>query len=97
MAEELHYDVTTARGDFIRVRLSGSAANVLVMEDGEYENYRNGRTYNYYGGYYTRTPVIIRPGVYGKLNVVINLGGLPGSVSAVVHVVTPGRRSRGRR
>ena len=38
MAEkELHYDVTTAPGDFIRVRPVGNAANVLVMEDREYE------------------------------------------------------------
>jgi hypothetical protein len=92
--DELHYKILTGPGDLIRVHLSGSAANVLVMDDLNYAGYQQGKTYNYYGGHYTRTPVIIKPGVYGQLNIVINLGGFAGSVRAVVQIVHPRRRRR---
>jgi len=58
---ELHYGMQLGAGDFIRVHLSGNAANVLVMDDANLRNYRDGIQFNYWGGYYTQTPVIIRP------------------------------------
>lgn len=87
--EELHYNIVTMPGDSVRVQLTGNAANVLVMDDANYRHYQEGQPYNYYGGYYTRSPVIIKPGIYGRLNVLINLGGFPGSVNAVVQLVHP--------
>ena len=90
--DELHYQIVTGPGDRIRVYLRGNAANVLVMEDADYVNYRQGRAYNYYGGYYTKSPVIIKPRVYGPLNVVINLGGFAGTVNAVVQIIHQRRR-----
>jgi Domain of unknown function (DUF1883) len=93
--EELHYNIVTNPGDLIRVQLKGNAANVLVMDDLNLMQYQAGQAYNYYGGYYTRSPVIIKPGIYGQLNVLINLGGFAGSVNAVAEIVHP-RGSRRR-
>jgi hypothetical protein len=96
---ELHYRVRLEQqGDFIRVHLSGAAANVLVMDDANLRNFREGQQYNYWGGYYMVTPVIIKPGTFNvDLNVIINLGGLPGTVTAVVEVIHPGIVRRRRR
>jgi hypothetical protein len=83
----LHYIVTTGPRDAVRVQLSGSAANVLVMDDTNFQNYKLGQAYRYYGGYYKQSPVIIQPPSAGRWNVVINLGGLPGTVNAIVQVL----------
>ena len=54
----LHYKVVSARPrDRIRVYLKGNAANVLVMDDLNFANYRQGLQYDYYGGYYAVSPV----------------------------------------
>jgi len=83
----LHYVVTTGPRDSVRVHLIGSAANVLVMDDANFQNFTVGQAYQYYGGYYTKTPAIIRPPSPGRWNVVINLGGGAGTVNAVVQVL----------
>ena len=92
--DSLEYRVVTQPGDRIRVYLTGNAANVLVMDDENFQNYRNGLPYRYYGGYYRRTPAIIKPAVYGDLNVVVNLGGYAGNLGAVVQVLHTTRRRR---
>ena len=86
----LHYEVTTGPTDSIRVSLTGNAANVLVMDDVNFQSYRSGSQHHYYGGYYTRSPAIIKPPHAGHWHVVVNLGGLIGTVNALVQVI-PGR------
>jgi hypothetical protein len=83
----LHYQVATGTGSVIRVSLIGNAANVLVMDDANFNIFKQGGRYTYFGGYYTRTPVLIKPPSPGRWNVVVNLGGAPGTVKAVVQVV----------
>jgi hypothetical protein len=83
----LHYTVTIGARDAIRVFLTGSAANVLVMDDTNFQRFKTGQQHQYYGGYYTQSPVIIRPPYAGHWNVVINLGGFAGTVNAAVQVV----------
>jgi hypothetical protein len=83
----LHYEVNLSRGDAVRVTLTGNAANVLLLDDSNYNSYQSGMQYRYYGGYYTRSPVIVRPPSPGHWHVVVNLGGNVGSVNAVVQVV----------
>jgi len=83
----LHSEVTTELGDAIIVSLSGTEANVMVMDDSNFRNYRSGGSFNYYGGHYRRSPAIIRPPSSGRWNVVIDLGGMAGDVPADVHVM----------
>jgi hypothetical protein len=84
----LRYEVRTMNtGDVIEVTLSGHAANVLVMDDGNFVNYQSGRQFVYYGGYYTQSPAVIVPPSAGHWNVVIDLGGASGHVNAFVRVL----------
>ena len=83
----LHYEVTTSKQSVIRVNLSGNAANVLVMDDANFQRFKQGSQYTYYGGYYTHSPAIIKPPTAGRWNVVVNLGGGIGTVNASVQVL----------
>jgi hypothetical protein len=83
----LRYEVRIENvGDVIEVILLGHAANVLVMDDGNFQNYQFGRRFVYYGGYYTRSPAVIAPPSPGHWNVIVDLGGASGQVNASIRV-----------
>jgi hypothetical protein len=83
----LRYEVWTKnRGDVIEVTLVGHAANVLVMDDGNFMNYKSGRQFVYHGGYYTQSPAVIVVPSAGHWNVIVDLGGASGRVNASVRV-----------
>ena len=79
--------MTTGQRDAVRVQLTGNAANVLVMDDDNFQNFKRGLPYQYHGGYYKKSPVLIDTPHPGRWNVVINLGGLAGTVNATVQLV----------
>jgi hypothetical protein len=81
----LDYKVSTGPNSVIEVTLS-IAANVLVMDESNFQSFRTGGTHRYHGGYYTQSPVIIRV-PSGQWHVVVNLGGRTGTVSAGVRVL----------
>ena len=81
----LDYRVSTGPNSVIEVTLS-MAANVLVMDESNFQSFRSGGQHHYYGGYYTQSPVIIRV-PSGQWHVVVHLGGYTGSVSAGVRVL----------
>lgn len=37
-----------------------------MMDDANFENYKMGLQFTFYGGHYNKTPIIIKPGVYGR-------------------------------
>lgn len=39
------------KGNVVEVSLKGNAANVLLLDSSNYNNYKNGRRYRYYGGF----------------------------------------------
>lgn len=88
MAQVPHHvygPVSIGYGDAIRVDLS-ARCNVIALPTYEYENYKRGRTFTYYGGYATATPVIIRPPI-GMYYVVIDNGGSSYRLRASVSVI----------
>ena len=70
------------------------AANVLLMDPTNYGEYSQGRAYRYYGGHVTVSPFRLVVPAAGIWHVVVDLGGGPGEVRAVVRL--NGRRRRGR-
>ena len=82
----LHHEFDAAAEDLIEVTLNGGA-NVQLMDSVNYENYRNGRPFHYYGGYATRTPVLLSPPRAGHWHLVVDLGGYPGSVRAEARII----------
>lgn len=82
----LHYDVNVGIGQSIRIDLDAQA-NVKLMDDANYSNYRNGRQYKFYGGSAIKTPVIMQAPYSGRWNLVIDMGGYAGKVNVSVTVI----------
>jgi hypothetical protein len=81
----LNYEVSTGPNSMIEVVLSGTAANVLVMDEANFQSFRSGSNHRHYGGYYTQSPIFIKAPP-GRWHVVVHLGGAAGRVSATVTV-----------
>lgn len=73
-----------SRGERVKVTLSGSAANVRLMDSSNYNNYKYGHRHRYYGGLMKRSPAILTIPNSGHWYVTIDLGGLRGTVKSSV-------------
>lgn len=77
-------------GERIQVSLQGNAANVRLMDSGNYSNYRSGRQHRYYGGLAKRSPIVLTIPRSGHWYVTIDLAGLCGSVrSSIIRLPAP--------
>jgi hypothetical protein len=81
-----------AAGTVVEITLSGSTANVRLLDSANLIAYRNGRQHHYIGGLATRSPVRLRVPDSGHWHVVIDYGGGAGRGRAGVHVL-PGSLS----
>ena len=89
--EHLLYDLDNLKeGSTVVVTLKNQA-NVQLMLRSEYNSYKAGRRYRYYGGRVTRSPFRITVPSYGHWVVAVDLGGYAGRVSASVTVQPPPR------
>ena len=61
-------------GDGVRVDLP-YAGEVILVDDVNLRRMRRGQRYERYGGYYRRTPVVLRPQKGGRWYLVVNTGG----------------------
>ena len=76
-----------SKGNIVEVTLKGNAANVLLLDSSNYNNYKNGRRYKYYGGFVNSSPYRVVVPNTGRWFVVINLGGYSGQVRSSVRVL----------
>ncbi len=58
--EFLHREFDLGPNDVLEVTLD-NAANVQLLDPTNYANYRNGRPFEYHGGYVTTSPYRLRP------------------------------------
>ncbi len=63
------------------------AANVQLLDDPNFSNYRRDRSFSYIGGYYRRSPVILKPPHSGHWHVAVDLGENGGPVRAGIRLV----------
>jgi hypothetical protein len=82
----LHAEFSGQPGDVALVTLD-SQANVMILDDTNFTAYQQGRSFRYYGGWTSRSPVRLSPPHYGRWHVVIDLGGYAGTVRAGVRFV----------
>ncbi|MBI5463487.1 MAG: DUF1883 domain-containing protein [Ignavibacteriales bacterium] len=82
----LHSDFWIGPSDAVVVTLDGQA-NVMLLDDANYSAYRCGRSFHYYGGWATKSPVKLVPPSQGHWNVIIDLGGYAGTLRAGVRVI----------
>lgn len=68
-----------------------SQANVQLMTSSDYNNYKAGRRYRYYGGRVTRSPFHIAVPSSDHWIVAIDLGGFSGRINSTVVVQPPPR------
>lgn len=85
----LHTEFTGGSDHVVLVTLDGQA-NVMLLDDGDFSAYRAGRSFHYYGGWQTRSPVRLSPPRHAHWHVVVDRGGHGGSVRAGVRVVRTG-------
>ena len=77
----LEWEIDAGPDNVVLVELE-NAANVILLDDSNFSAFRRGGRYQYYGGYYKRTPVRLVPPRESRWHVVVHLGGYPGHVRA---------------
>ena len=83
-----HYDLGKLdKGRIVLVTISGSSANVKLMDSQNFQNYKSGRKHSFYGGHVTSSPFNISVPNYGNWYVTIDLGGYTGKLSSSVKVI----------
>ena len=75
------------RGSVVEVTLSGSAANVRLLDNSNFQNYRNGRHHNFSGGLVRRSPARIPIPHSGHWHVAVDMQGLRGQTRASIRVI----------
>lgn len=75
------------RGQIVEIILSGSAANVQLLDSSNFNNYRNGRRYSYTGGLAKRSPVRLQIPRSGHWYVAVDMRGLKGTVRSSARVL----------
>ncbi len=54
----VHHDLgSLSGGEIVEVTLSGTEANVCLMDDSNFRSYRAGQSFRHFGGHYKRSPV----------------------------------------
>jgi hypothetical protein len=88
MVDFIHSDLGYRRaGDVVEITLSGSAANVRLLDSSNFEAYRNGRQHRYFGGLATQSPVRLQVPNPGQWHVAVDMQGLRGTARASFRVI----------
>ena len=62
--------------------------NVMLTDDINFNNYKQGRSHRYYGGFFKEFPAVLVPPYPGYWNVTLDLGGASASIRHSITVVT---------
>ncbi|MFA0079331.1 DUF1883 domain-containing protein [Vibrio artabrorum] len=83
----IHNDLgTRSRGEIVEVTLT-AAANVRLMDNSNFNSYKNGRRHRYVGGLAKQSPIRLTIPNSGRWHVAIDMQGLRGSTRAGVRVL----------
>ncbi|RAM52271.1 MAG: DUF1883 domain-containing protein [Hapalosiphonaceae cyanobacterium JJU2] len=79
----IHHDLGQRRsGEIVEIILSGSAANVRLMDSSNLNSYKNGRNHKYIGGLAKKSPVRLQIPSSGHWHVAVDMTGLRGNVKS---------------
>lgn len=82
----LHYTLNLNSNDTVVIRLD-KQANIKLLNDSNFTNYRRGGRYTYHGGLAKSSPAHVTVPHAGRWHLVIDMGGYTGTVRASVSVV----------
>lgn len=71
----------------MEVTLSGSAANVMLLDSSNFSSYKSGRQFRYVGGLVKRSPVRLQVPSSGRWHAVVDMRGLRGTTRASFRVM----------
>lgn len=84
----VHHDLgQRVRGEIVEVLLSGSAANVRLLDSANLSSYRGGRQHRYLGGLATKSPIRLQIPSSGHWHVTVDMRGLRGTVRSTARVL----------
>ena len=84
----IHSDLGYRRaGDVVEISLSGSAANVRLLDNSNFQAYKSGRQHRYIGGLAKQSPVRLQIPSPGSWNVVVDMQGLQGTARASFRII----------
>ena len=76
-----------AGGAVVEVTLRGSAANVRLLDQSNFNNFKAGRQHRYHGGLVRKSPFRIRVPRSGTWHVTVDMQGLRGTVRSGIRVI----------
>jgi hypothetical protein len=83
-----HYDLgRKEKGQIVEITLTGSAANVRLMDSSNFQNYRNGRQHRYFGGLAKQSPIRLSIPNTGNWHVTVDMQGLRGTVRSSIRMI----------
>ena len=83
-----HYNLGNKRaGEIVEVSLSGSAANVRLLDSTNFSSYKSGRRHRYYGGLAKKSPVQLVIPRSGNWHLTVDMTGLRGTVRSSVRML----------
>ena len=82
----LHRSIELRADDVVEVTTNGRA-NVMLLNDANFDLYKRGKPYRYRGGLAEQNVMRLAPAAAGRWHVVVNLGGYPGHVRAGIRVL----------
>jgi hypothetical protein len=83
-----YYDLGhRSSGEIVEITLSGSAANVRLMDSSNYQSFKSGRQHRYFGGLAKRSPVRLQIPHSGHWYITVDLQGLQGSVRSSMRIL----------
>jgi hypothetical protein len=84
----VHHDLGQRKsGEIVEITLSGSAANVRLMDSSNFQSYRNGRKHKFTGGLATKSPVRLQIPRSGHWHVAVDMEGLRGNVKSSASLI----------
>ena len=82
----LHQEFDAGPDDTIEVTLDG-LANVMLLDAPNFERYRKGESFKYYGGLARQSPTQMAPPHHGRWHLAVDLGGHPGTLRAELRLL----------
>ena len=83
-----HYDLgQLSSGQIVEVTLSGSAANVRLMDSSNFSNFKAGRQHRYVGGLIKQSPHRMQVPSSGRWHVTVDMNGLRGTAHSSARVL----------
>lgn len=88
MADYIHQEKYLKHGDQVILQSANQACNFMIMDGTNYNYYRQGKQFRYYGGSCTQVPSYITVPHATNWHVVADLGGRGGRLSVSIGYIT---------